>query len=45
MMNKKLLGAALSLTGLGVVLWQGGWILAAGLLVAMWGNNLERSTD
>jgi len=44
-MKKKLFGAALSLTGLSIVLWQGGWVLAVGLLVAMWGNNIERSTD
>lgn len=43
-MKKKLglIGAGLVAIGLGIVVWQGGWILAGGLLLAMWGNNLER---
>lgn len=38
----RMFGAVLTLVGFGLVVWKAGWVFAAGLLIAMWGNNVER---
>lgn len=45
MMNKKRLmltsiGLTLGVIGLGLIVWQVGWIVAAGVFLALWGNNI-----
>jgi hypothetical protein len=36
---------AIGVIGFALVCWKAGWIAALGMLIAMWGNNLERRAE
>lgn len=44
-MKKKVIGSVLALIGIGIVAWAGGWLVAAGMVIALTGNDLERSDN
>jgi hypothetical protein len=41
----KLIGVTIGLTGFSLLIWQAGWVVGLALLLALWGNNIERSSD
>jgi hypothetical protein len=43
MNNTQKLGAIIGAVGVALVVWKAGGIAAIGMLLAMWGNNIERS--
>jgi drug/metabolite transporter (DMT)-like permease len=40
-----ILGSFVSLIGYAIIFIAGGWLLTLGVLLAIWGNNLERKRD
>ena len=40
-----ILGSFISLAGYAIIFVEGGWLLTLGVLIAIWGNNLERKRD
>lgn len=34
-------GLAIGLVGFALVIWKGGWIVALGVTMAIWGNNIN----
>ncbi len=38
-------GILVGIIGFGVIIYFGGWMLAVGIFIVMWGNNLERSSE
>lgn len=44
MTTKRIFGAVVGLGGFIIVGLTGNWLLALGVLVMIWGNNMERSS-
>ena len=41
--NRLFIGAAIGLAGWFIVIFDAGWLTGIGLLLAFWGNNMERN--
>lgn len=35
-------GLAIGLIGIGLIFWTGSWIVAVGVMLAIWGNNINQ---
>ena len=40
-----ILGSFISLVGYAIIFIAGGWLPTIGVMIAVWGNNLERKED
>ena len=38
-------GLILAIIGFGLIIWKGGWLLAAGVFLALWSNNITLSVN
>lgn len=41
----KTAGVVIGVAGMSLIIWQLNWLVALGLLMVVWGNNVERLVD